>query len=60
METYPITNEPTEELELQVEEVTYALVQRIKTPDGVRPKVIVMNKREVLKLYRVIEEEVQK
>ena len=55
-----ITKEPTEELELNVEDGRYCLIQRYNTPDGQRTKVVIMNKREALKLNQAISEEILK
>ncbi|KKK60849.1 hypothetical protein LCGC14_3020220 [marine sediment metagenome] len=53
-----ITKEPTEEIELDVEDGRFCLIQRIKEPDGISTKVIVMNKREALKLHKALGEEI--
>ena len=59
MKKYLITDEPTEELELRVEDGRYTLIQTYKTPDGERRKVVIMNKREVLELHQAIGKEIR-
>ncbi len=52
---YTITNEPHETIELVCEGARYSLVQNAKTEFQ---KVIVLNKREALKLYQALQEEI--
>lgn len=65
MKAYPITDNPAEQIEFKVNEGSYALVQRLKEPNPLAGgrniktyKTIIMNQREVLKLYQAIQEEV--
>lgn len=55
-----ITKEPTEELELSVKDERYCLIQRVQGSDGFVAKVIIMNKREALRLNQAISEEILK
>ena len=57
---HQITKEPTEEIELDVEDERYCLIQRYDTPDGRQTKVIIMNQQEALKLNQAISEEILK
>jgi len=57
---HQITKESDEELELNVEDDKFALVQRVKGPDGMKVKVVIMNKREALRLYQAISDEILK
>ncbi len=55
-----ITKEPTEELELDVEDGKFCLIQRVKEPGGMMVRVVIMNQIEALKLNRAISEEILK
>lgn len=58
MKDYPISDSATEEIILRVGDEAYALVHVLKSSEGDFRKAIVMNKREVLKLYQAIGEEI--
>ena len=56
---YTIANEPNEQLDLDVQDGRFNLIQRLKEMgDNWRVKVIIMNKREALKLHQAIQQEV--
>ncbi len=58
METYLIGKSSIEEIEFRVNETTYALVHKTISSGGGIYKTILMNQREVLNLYRAIQDEI--
>ena len=61
MKVYPITSNQLEDIELKVGDENYTLVHRVRrigTQELIQSKAIIMNKRELLKLYQAIQEEV--
>ncbi len=60
MKTYLITDNPTETIELKVDDDRFGIVLGSKHPDGITYKVITMNKREALNLYMALQEEILK
>ena len=56
---YQITSEPTEKLELDVQDDRFSLIHRVKGDDGWKVKVIILNKRGALNLYLAIGEEIR-
>lgn len=55
---YPIENEATEQIELNVQDERFSLIHRVRSEQGSAYSVIIMNKREALKLYQAIGEEI--
>ncbi len=53
---YPIENEATEQLELDVQDERFSLIHRVRSEQGSAYSVIIMNNREALKLYQAIGE----
>ena len=59
MPKYDISSVGVETLELDVQDERYCLIHRVMTHDGKRVKVIILNKREALRLYQAIGEEIR-
>jgi len=55
---HAITNEATEQIDLDVQDERFSLIERTKKEDGWKVKVVILNKREALKLHQAISEEI--